>query len=74
MIQIALIFLKAVWRILKFFLAFIEKLGRFAVGLLVFPILLAGLFFGITGLFALYDQPSSGFSSAQVAKETVLLN
>ena len=73
MIQIALIFLKAVWRILKFFLAFIEKLGRFAVGLLVFPILLAGLFFGITGLFALYDQPSSGFSSAQVAKETVLL-
>lgn len=72
-IQIALIFLKAVWRVLKFFLAFIEKLGRFAIGLLVFPFLLAGLFFAVIWLFALYDQPSSGFSSAQVAKETVLL-
>ena len=72
-IQIALIFLKAVWRVLKFFLAFIEKLGRFAIGLLVFPFLLAGLFFAVIWLFALYDQPLSGFSSAQVAKETVLL-
>jgi protease-4 len=71
-IHIVLMVIKAVWRVFKFLLSFVERLGRFAVGLLVLPFLVAGLFFAISGLFALLEKPSSGLSSAQVAQETVL--
>lgn len=65
--------MNVVWRLFKFFLASIERLGRFTVGLLVLPFLVAGLVFLVSGFFANLDKPSSGLSSSQVAQENVLL-
>lgn len=73
MLNILLKLIKAIWRVLRFFLAFVERLGRFAVGLLVLPFLIAGVVFVISGLIAMVDKPSPGLSSAQVAQETVLV-
>lgn len=73
MLNILLKLIKAIWRVLRFFLAFVERLGRFAVGLLVLPFLIAGVVFVISGLIAMVDKPSSVLSSAQVAQETVLV-
>lgn len=73
MLNILLKLIRAIWRVLRFLLAFVERLGRFAVGLLVLPFLIAGVVFVISGLIAMVDKPSSGLSSAQVAQETVLV-
>jgi protease-4 len=72
LIQFALIVIKTFWRLVTFVLGFVERLGRFAVGLIVLPFLVAGIFFAASSIFALLESSPQTFSSSLVAEETVL--